>query len=269
MLDAGLHNTMTTTFDTSIAYTYGSVIEVAYRLFKPGVLDPTVAGGQLPSGWTLLTGLTAIDKVARKTEPEFFGLVVQSAADNSVLVAIRGTDTLLEWLIDAEFTPRAFQGAPGAGLVEDGFASVYDTLTCTRTGSNVLSLAKQLPAGTKVTIAGHSLGAAVATLLAADIGANVPGLDLTLYTYAPPRVGDETFVKFFEAHVPVNFRIVNRPDIVPRLPPLYDAVGNEIDFDSTTSPAVAHSLACYHTLTTYLWLLNQQSSFGLGTCNRS
>ena len=102
----------------------------------------------------------------------------------------------------------------------------------------------------------------------ADIGANVPGIDLTLYTYAPPRVGDGTFVKFFDAHVPVNFRIVNRPDIVPRLPPLYDPVGNEIDFDSTSYPNVAHSLACYHTLTTYLWLLNQQSSFGLSTCNR-
>jgi hypothetical protein len=256
-------------FDASSAHNYGSMIEIAYRLFKPGVLDPAVASGQLPAGWTLITELTAIDKVARRTEPEFFGLVVESAADNNVLVAIRGTDTLLEWLIDAEFTPRAFQGAPDGGLVEDGFASVYDTLTCVSTGSDVLSLVKQLPAGTKVTIAGHSLGAAVATLLAADIGANVPGVDLTLYTYAPPRVGDATFVKFFGAHVLVNFRIVNRPDIVPRLPPLYDAVGNEIDFDSTTYPAVAHSLVCYHTLTTYLWLLDHQSSFGLGTCNRS
>lgn len=260
---------MTLAFDPTVAYGYGAVIEIAYRLFKPGVLDPTVASGQLPAGWTLITELTAIDKVAHKTEPEFFGLALQSAADNGVLVAIRGTDTLLEWLIDAEFTPRPFQGAPGGGLVEDGFASVYDTLTCTTTGSSVLSLVKQLPAGTKVTIAGHSLGAAVATLVAADIGANLPGLDLALYTYAPPRVGDATFVKFFAAHVPVNFRIVNRPDIVPRLPPLYDPVGNEIDFDSTAYPVVAHSLACYHTLTTYLWLLDQQSSFGLGTCARS
>jgi hypothetical protein len=108
---------MTTTFDASIAYTYGTLIETAYRLFTPGMLDPTAASGQLPAGWTLATALTAIDKVAHKTEPEFFGLIVQSAADTGVLVAIRGTDTLLEWLIDAEFTPRAFQAAPGAGIV--------------------------------------------------------------------------------------------------------------------------------------------------------
>ena len=136
---------MTLAFDPSVAYGYGAVIEIAYRLFKPGVLDPTVVSGELPAGWTLITELTAIDKVAHKTEPEFFGLVAQSAADNSVLVAIRGTDTFLEWLIDAEFTPRAFQGAPGGGLVEDGFASVYATLTCVKTGADVLSLVKQLP----------------------------------------------------------------------------------------------------------------------------
>ncbi len=56
----------------------------------------------------------------------------------------------------------------------------------------------------------------------------------------------------------MNFRVVNRPDIVPRLPPLYDPAGNEIDVDSTAYPVVAHRLACYHTLTTYLWLLDQQ-----------
>jgi triacylglycerol lipase len=260
---------MTLVFNPSVAYEYGAVIEIAYRVFKPGVLDPTVVSGQLPAGWTLVTELTAIDRVAHKTEPEFFGLVVQSAADNSVLIAIRGTDTLLEWLIDAEFTPRAFQGAPSAGLVEDGFASVYATLTCVRTGNDVLSLVKQLPAGTKLTIAGHSLGAAVATLVAVDIAANDPGVDLTLYTYAPPRIGDTAFVTFFDAHVPMNFRIVNRPDIVPHLPPLYDPAGNEIDVDSTAYPVVAHSLACYHTLTTYLWLLDQKSSLGLGTCARA
>ena len=68
------------------------------------------------------------------------------------------------------------------------------------------------------------------------------------------------------AQLPAQYRIVNRPDIVPRLPPLYETSGTEIELDSTAYPAVAHGIACYHTLTTYLWLLNQQSVFGLGTC---
>jgi hypothetical protein len=56
---------------------------------------------------------------------------------------------------------------------------------------------------------------------------------------------------------------------VPRLPPLYEVTGTPIDIDSKPFPAVAHSLVCYHTLTTYLWLLNQSSAFGLGDCQRA
>jgi triacylglycerol lipase len=260
---------MTPTFDASIAYLYGSVVEIAYRLFAAGDLDPSVPAAQLPPGWSVVTDVTAIDRVARKTEPEFFGLVVQSAVDSSVLIAIRGTDTLLEWVIDAEFKPTAFPGLAAAGKVEDGFCSVYSTLTCVSTGASVPSFVTSLPTGTKLTIAGHSLGAAVATLLAAEVAATVPGIDLTLYTYASPRVGDSTFAGFCTAHIPVHFRIVNRPDLVPKLPPAYDATGTEMEFDSTSYPVVRHSLACYHTLTTYLWLLNQQSTFGLGKCQRS
>ena len=94
-------------------------------------------------------------------------------------------------------------------------------------------------------------------------------IHVTLYTYASPRVGDATFVAFSNARVPAQYRIVNRPDIVPRLPPLYETSGTEIELDSTAYSAVAHRIACYHTLTTYLWLLNQQSVFGLGTCAHS
>ena len=66
---------------------------------------------------------------SHKTEPEFFGLVAQSAADNSVLVAIRGTDTFLRVADRRGIHPRAVSGsARRHGLVEDGFASVYATL---------------------------------------------------------------------------------------------------------------------------------------------
>jgi triacylglycerol lipase len=258
---------MPATFDPAVAYTYGTVVEAAYRLFAPGVLDPATTTAQLPAGWTVLTELTAIDRVGGKTDPEFFGLALQSA-DHELLIAIRGTDTFIEWLVDAEFKRCTFPGAPDGGQVEDGFCSVYSTLRCATTGSDVRTLVAGLPAPATVIIAGHSLGAAVATLLALDVAVNVPGIDLTLYTYASPRVGDATFVALCNTRVPVNYRIANRPDLVPRLPPLYDATGSEIELDSTTYPNIAHKVTCYHTLTTYLWLLNQASAFGLGSCAR-
>jgi hypothetical protein len=255
-------------FDPATAYTYGSVIEAAYRLFSPGLLDPATTTTALPAGWTVLTELTATDRVGGKTEQEFFGLAVKAPSEDRVMLAIRGTATFIEWLVDAEFKRCAFPGATGAGMVEDGFCGVYASMKCSSTGSDVLSFVRALPSTTRVTIAGHSLGAAVATLLAVDIAANVPDVDLSLYTFASPRVGDATFAAFSAARITTHFRIVNRPDIVPRLPPLYVPTGTEIELDSTTYPEVAHRVACYHTLTTYLWLLDRQSAYGLGPCGR-
>ena len=256
-------------FDPLTAYTYGACVEAAYRLFTPGVLNPPAGGAQLPAGWNVTTELTAIDRVGMKSDAEFFGFVLQASDDGHVLLVIRGTDTLLEWLVDAEFKPCAFPGIAGGGLVEDGFCGVYSTLRCASTSANPLSLITQLPPGTKVTIAGHSLGAAVATLLAFDVAVNAPNIPLTLYTYASPKVGDATFAASCNARVATHYRIANAVDIVPRLPPAYVATGSEIELNSTTFPVVAHSVDCYHTLTTYLWLLNQQSTYGLGKCART
>jgi hypothetical protein len=256
-------------FDPAVAFTYGSVVKAAYQLLSPGVLNPATTAVALPPGWTVASELTAIDTVGRKTEPEFFGLAVESKAEQHLLIAIRGTDTFMEWIVEAEFVPRQFPAVPDAGLVEDGFCSVYSSLRCSTTGCDVLSLVRQSAPGTKVTVAGHSLGAAVATLLALEIAVTLPATDLTLYTFASPRVGDATFAAFCDARLPMHFRIENRPDLVPHVPPLYRSTGTLIEVDSTTYPAVGQSVSCYHTLRTYLWLLNQSSPWGLGACGRA
>ena len=65
---------------------------------------------------------------------------------------------------------------------------------------------------------GHSLGAGLATLLALDLAAHslVPNTCITL---ASPRVGDLTFQHVFNQVVPNAYRVVNRIDIVPKVPP--------------------------------------------------
>jgi hypothetical protein len=98
---------------------------------------------------------------------------------------------------------------------------------------NIL-LAKAVPAlpwkqpVNSLTICGHSVGGALATLLALDLAANAaaPFNEPTVYTYASPRTGDATFVSTYNHVVPNTFRIANRLDLVPKLPlpPLYDHV---------------------------------------------
>ena len=40
-----------------------------------------------------------------------------------------------------------------------------------------------------------------------------------MYNYAGPRVGDPTFVSFYNGKVPNSYRTVNLADVVPTLPP--------------------------------------------------
>ncbi|KAJ6760195.1 PHOSPHOLIPASE A1-II 7-LIKE [Salix purpurea] len=118
-----------------------------------------------------------------------------------------------------------------------------------------------------ITVAGHSLGAALATLNGMDMvanGWNKPsgsdkGFPVTVFAYASPSVGDQGFQDVFngltnDLHV---LRIRNTYDPVPHgmknLFPDYRDVGEELEIDSSKSPylkrpgpiAGAHYLQLY------------------------
>ena len=161
----------------------------------------------------------------------------------------------------------------GAGHTEDGFTDMYLSL---RTGakpdsSTVVSALPKLsfpkPVGS-VTICGHSLGGALATLLALDIAANTTFNDPAAYSYASPRTGDSLFASTYDQVVKDSYRIANRLDIVPALPP-------PIDYEHVLNPyelvpvrlvplppkvLVKYSVACEHSLVTYLYLLSLRSA---------
>ncbi|KAG8466752.1 hypothetical protein KFE25_008131 [Diacronema lutheri] len=66
---------------------------------------------------------------------------------------------------------------------------------------------------------GHSLGGALATLAALEIGQSaLPLARIALYTYGAPRVGNADLCALIDAYVPEAFRIVNGQDLVTRMP---------------------------------------------------
>ncbi len=260
-------------YSPTSAYRYGAFVQTAYLMFgnAPASLTPPVTPDvQFPAGYQLAFYLTAIDHFAEESEREFYGFVAQSTTDpTDCVIAIRGTDKIIEWLIDAEFLPTPFTPVPAAGHVEDGFMSVYSSLAGLMpdgtTPRDLHAFIRSLAPAGKLVITGHSLGGAVANLLALDAAVNDGATALSLYTLAAPRTGFGAFAATFAAHVPNNFRVFNQPDLVPKVPPLYDQLGPGQEIDSKTSPAIKHSILCYHSLASYLQVLNPQSTFPLSS----
>jgi hypothetical protein len=199
------------------------------------------------------------------------GLILQAPATGDAAVALRGTEGILEWMQDARFLAVPCPFLASAGNTEDGFTAMYGSLA-TGAASGSPSVAKALSAlpwkrtVTSLTICGHSLGGALATLLALDLAANgaPPFNNPTVYTYASPKTGDPSFVSAYNRVVPNTFRIANRLDVVPKLPlpPLYDHVLglfelNPIKLGVPPTVLVKWDIPCEHYLNSYLHLSSQ------------
>ncbi len=193
-----------------------------------------------------------------------FGLVLQDPT-GGVVIAIRGTEGIIEWLQDADFPQITCPVVPGSGKTEQGFTDVYMSL-CMAPNAGSPKLVQVLAglafpmAVTSVTICGHSLGGSLVTLLGLDVAANTPFKLPTVYSYASPRTGDSQFVDTYNQAVFNSFRLANRLDIVPALPPAafnYDHVNMFVDLKPGTEVKI--DPFCRHHLTTYLYVLGKMA----------
>jgi len=89
---------------------------------------------------------------------------------------------------------------------------------------------------TDVTLTGHSLGAALATLSAWDLGSTYNVLDV--YNFGSPRVGNKAFASAYNAKFTNHWRVTHHKDPVPHGPTLgmgYYHVANEAYYKNTTA----------------------------------
>ncbi len=223
--------------------------------------SPVIPGSSYTVFETIYSYDLATDFALKEGRPRGWvtiGIVAINDADkNDVVIAIRGTANAWEWLQDAKFLPIPFKRVHGGGLTEDGFTDMYNSFTSVSGNAGtayVETLLPKISPDATVTVAGHSLGAAIATLLAFDLSANTR-LKIVLYTLASPRVGDFTFHQVFNHIVPNAYRVYNRLDVVPKVPPplMYYHVGDETELIPPTT--LKFDLACEHHLTSYFDML--------------
>ncbi|KAF8799891.1 lipase class 3 family protein [Phlegmacium glaucopus] len=151
-----------------------------------------------------------------------FWYVGFSPAQGTVIVAHQGTDTAK---IQADATDAdaflesldstLFPGVSSSVEAHSGFANEQ-----AKTATQILSAVKSAIAAhsaTKVTIVGHSLGAAIALLDGVYLPLHISGVTFRMIGYGMPRVGNQAFADYLDAHLSVT-HINNKEDLVPIVP---------------------------------------------------
>ncbi|MFI4976754.1 MAG: hypothetical protein ACHP84_19655 [Caulobacterales bacterium] len=185
--------------------------------------------------WTAIAQLRCDDQIISKSDNVYYGLLLRchTASDpfavGDYLVAIRGTMTQDEWENDT-LSLIPMPSPRGAGQVGAGFWDIYDSMTLndlaggpgrSPVAASIAAMVQAQPG--RVYVAGHSLGAALATYLTADLqpalAAAGVGAGLSPFFFASPNTGTGDYVNNYQrtvtAYTLVNYAI----DVVPMVPP--------------------------------------------------
>jgi triacylglycerol lipase len=172
--------------------------------------------------------------------------------ENNAYLVFRGTVTPREWIFDANIKMTPYR-VPGWGNVSDGFQNIYN-----RSRDSFMKKLNALGNDFELFITGHSLGGALSLLALPDVVNSTHFKKPILYNFACPRVGDDDFVKTYNA-LPgqQTFRVVNTSDLATSIPlPIgvpflpsgnYSHVETPVDFTMQ-----GNSLALNHSMSTYL-----------------
>jgi triacylglycerol lipase len=220
----------------SEAVKLGLLVMYAEDMYTDGTKIPVIDPRIRDAGWEAIGYLTASDAILPKRASllpgqkqlielgatVFYGFLARKIADpNEYTVAIRGTSDLAEWIIDAEFLPVPNPREPGT-MVEKGFWDIFESMNFIDLDGSVINddSAKGIAAKVgqrRVVVAGHSLGAALATYLSLET-AKLIGPRLSACMFASLRTGDAAWAALYEKTV-TDYRLFNYVlDVVPYVP---------------------------------------------------
>jgi hypothetical protein len=137
------------------------------------------------------------------------GRAIIGYADDAVMIAIRGTSEIRDIVIDGAAIQVPHPGHPGM-MVHAGF--LYGATQMKK------DLEVHLPwlQHKIVYCTGHSMGGAVAELVAASLADR--GIEARVITFGAPKAGNHRWTKWFNRVIPYRIRVVVDKDGVPSIP---------------------------------------------------
>ncbi len=236
-------------FNLELAIELGELALVAYEQRIQCINDGKGAI-TVPSPYKLeeviFQGVSSFFNSTCKDDSGVIPLAFVATKDDSIYVSFRGTANFTDDILDIAAIQVQYNFVPTTGQVSGGFQGAYTGTDTFPIESAILSKVDELAmtgSFKNLYITGHSLGAALAFLAFPDFSQNVSNIDnVVMYNFAGPAAGDSAWVTTYEGEYATNrisFRIVNKNDLVPMLPPLgldcpafsYFHVDNEFEVD--------------------------------------
>ncbi len=183
---------------------------------------------------------------------EPFGFVSR-ADDGKVYLVFRGTESIGDWIEDAEIKQKPYDLASGYGDVHEGFLDLYKSMS-----ASVIETLNKVERPKCLYITGHSLGSGLSTLAVPDVIMHTDytkqKLPVLHYNLASPRVGSPEFASAYNGNKVPTYRVVNTCDIVPQVPPsvlgklYFEHVGTPVDYTAQYRSLSGNhnSYASYH-----------------------
>ncbi|KAJ5495983.1 feruloyl esterase A [Penicillium diatomitis] len=181
------------------------------------------------------------------SQTDINGWVLRDDSRREIITVFRGTGSNTNLQLDTNYNPAAFQTNPKCegcfvhGGYYTGWLSVKDQVE-----SLVDSQVNQHQ-GYALTVTGHSLGASMASITAAQLAATYS--DISLYTFGEPRTGNQAFADYMNEHFHAGsasttryFRTTHANDGIPNVPPTsMGYVSSGVEFWSV-DPYNAHNI---------------------------
>jgi hypothetical protein len=201
-------------FDLNLAKRYVDFCGVAYctdPIFTANTVDSWTCNACKKYPGVVATSFHGGDK------KDGNGFVAYDSVADEIIVSFSGTDPLSieNWIDDLDFFKTSYPYCQNCE-VHEGFYKTF--LTVKDQVKDLVDSYMKQHANASIAITGHSLGAALSVLSAAEFVHNGYKIK-TVYNFGLPRVGESNFEQWYINGDPGTFRVVHRKDPVPHLPP--------------------------------------------------